>query len=281
MKKLIAFSWYGGKNIHLDWLLPIIDNVSHVTYVEPFGGSAAVLLNKRPSPVEVYNDIYSEVVNFFRVLRDNGQELKQLLELTPYSREEFSLACKEQGTTNIEKARRFFVKAQQVNRGLVTTATPGRWGYSIDTSRKGTTLNISKWFKAIRGLEEMCDRLKRTQIEDLDVLELIDRYDREMTLFYLDPPYYSKQRTGGKAYKFEMDESQHKELLTKLLSIKGKAIISGYENNLYSDMLKDWPVYKDKGRNSSSTRKEKGTGKLKREILWSNFQPRVRKRLFT
>src|SRR3972149_6019452 len=67
-RKLIAFGWYGGKFSHLDWLLPLLPKCHH--YCEPFGGSAAVLLNKEPSPIETYNDIDGEVVNFFRVLRE-------------------------------------------------------------------------------------------------------------------------------------------------------------------------------------------------------------------
>lgn len=54
MSKLIAFGWYGGKFSHLDWLLPLLPETTH--YCEPFGGSAAVLLNRKPSPVETYND---------------------------------------------------------------------------------------------------------------------------------------------------------------------------------------------------------------------------------
>lgn len=65
--KLIAFGWYGGKFSHLDWLLPLLPKCHH--YCEPFAGSAAVLLNREPSPVETYNDLDGEVVNFFRALR--------------------------------------------------------------------------------------------------------------------------------------------------------------------------------------------------------------------
>src|SRR5438552_2402620 len=66
-RRLIAFGWYGGKFSHLDWLLPLLPACHH--YCEPFGGSAAVLLNRAPSPVETYNDIDGEVSNFFRVPR--------------------------------------------------------------------------------------------------------------------------------------------------------------------------------------------------------------------
>src|SRR3972149_492337 len=85
--RLICFGWYGGKYNHLDWLLPLLPEAHH--YCEPFGGSAAVLLNRAPSPVETYNDIDGEVVNFFRVLRDKKDDLVEAIGLTPFSREEF------------------------------------------------------------------------------------------------------------------------------------------------------------------------------------------------
>ena len=64
LRKLIAFGWYGGKYSHLDWLLPLLPQVTH--YCEPFGGSAAVLINREPSPVETYNDVHGEVVKIGR-----------------------------------------------------------------------------------------------------------------------------------------------------------------------------------------------------------------------
>src|SRR6266581_6978596 len=111
-RKLIAFGWYGGKYSHLDWLLPLLPACHH--YVEPFAGSAAVLLNREPSPVETYNDIDGEVVNFFRVLRDQREVLIEAIGLTPFSREEFELAISQptQDLTDLERARRFFVRAR-------------------------------------------------------------------------------------------------------------------------------------------------------------------------
>ncbi|MDN5272058.1 DNA adenine methylase [Chloroflexus sp. MS-CIW-1] len=79
-KRMIAFGWYGGKYSHLDWLLPLLPPCHH--YCEPFGGSAAVLLNRDPSPVETYNDIDGEVTNFFRVLRDDPDRLIRAIGLT-------------------------------------------------------------------------------------------------------------------------------------------------------------------------------------------------------
>src|SRR2546425_11714469 len=89
-RKLIAFGWYGGKYSHLDWLLPLLPDCHH--YCEPFAGSAAVLLNREPSPVETYNDMDGEVVNFFRTLRDQKEDLLHAIGLTPFSREHVYLA---------------------------------------------------------------------------------------------------------------------------------------------------------------------------------------------
>src|SRR3990172_11958576 len=86
----IAFGWYGGKFSHLQWLLPLLPHTNH--YCEPFGGSAAVLLNREPSPVETYNDVDGEVVNFFRVLREQTDALLEAIGLTPFSRQEFCVA---------------------------------------------------------------------------------------------------------------------------------------------------------------------------------------------
>jgi len=83
--KMIAFGYYGGNYSHLDFLLPLLPT-TFVHYCEPFGGSAAVLINRPPAPVETYNDLDSEVMNFFCCLRDSGEELMRLIGLTPFSR---------------------------------------------------------------------------------------------------------------------------------------------------------------------------------------------------
>src|SRR6266516_1329433 len=116
-RKLIAFGWYGGKFSHLDWLLPLLPPAQH--YCEPFGGSAAVLINRKPSPVETYNDLDGEIVNFFRALRDKRDDLVAAIGLTPFSKAEFEIAIKEQteDLSDVERARRFYIRARQVRTG--------------------------------------------------------------------------------------------------------------------------------------------------------------------
>src|SRR5690606_7256659 len=161
----IAFGWYGGKFNHLAWLLPLLPNTRH--YCEPFGGSAAVLLNREPSPIETYNDIDGEVVNFFRVLREQKDELIEAIGLTPFSREEFELAISEcdEEISELERARRFFIRAWQVRTGLAQTASSGRWAHCLLTSRAGMAGAVSRWLGSVEGLSEIAQRLLRVQIE--------------------------------------------------------------------------------------------------------------------
>src|SRR5438552_16457678 len=111
MSKRIAFGWYGGKFSHLDWMLPLLLKTQH--YCEPFGGSAAVLINREPSPVETWNDLHGEVVNFFRVLREQKDALIEAIGLTPFSRAEFEAAINEptENLSGLERARRFYILA--------------------------------------------------------------------------------------------------------------------------------------------------------------------------
>jgi len=175
MGRMIAFGWYGGKYSHLNWLLPLLPKTKH--YCEPFGGSAAVLVNREPSPIETYNDLDSEVVNFFYVLREQKEELIEAIGLTPFSREELTIAVNSQNgdLTDLERARRFFVRARQTRTSLAQTATPGRWAHCRLTSRAGMAGAVSRWLGSVDGLAEIAQRLLRVQIENAPAIEVIER----------------------------------------------------------------------------------------------------------
>jgi DNA adenine methylase len=207
--RLIAFGWYGGKFSHLNWLLPLLPKCHH--YCEPFAGSAAVLVNREPSPVETYNDIDGEVVNFFKVLRTEKDKLIESIGLTPFSREEFFHAVSGYGSglADLERARRFFVRARQARTGLAQTASLGRWANCKNTSRAGMSGVVSRWLGSVEDLPEIAERLLRVQIETRPALEIIKLYDGEDTLFYCDPPYVHSTRGDNNAYGFEMDDQSH------------------------------------------------------------------------
>ncbi len=265
-KKLIAFGWYGGKFSHLDWLLSLLPECLH--YCEPFAGSGAVLINRKPSPVETYNDIDGEVVNFFRVLREQKNELIEKISLTPFSREEFALACElNPDLTPLEKARRFFVRARQVRTGLAQTATVGRWANCKNTSRAGMSGVVSRWLGGIEQLEFIADRLIRVQIENRPANDIIKIYDSKETLFYCDPPYIHETRGDTKSYSYEMSNQQHTELAEILNSVEGMVALSNYQCEL---MDKLYP--KSKWTKILSPEKTIHSTKDKRqEVLWVNF----------
>lgn len=266
-KKLIAFGWYGGKFSHLDWLLPLLPDTHH--YCEPFAGSGAVLLNKKPSPVETYNDLDGEVVNFFRVLREDKTELLEQITLTPFSREEFARACEiDSELSAMERARRFYVRARQVRTGLAQTASVGRWANCKHTSRAGMSGVISRYVGGIEKLEFIAERLLRVQIENRPAIDTIRLYDSEDTLFYCDPPYVHSTRGDSKAYGYEMDDQQHIELAQVLNEVKGKVAISNYDCAL---MERLYPS--PKWRKHIGPEKVTHTTKAKRqEVLWTNYE---------
>jgi DNA adenine methylase len=268
-KKLIAFGWYGGKFSHLDWLLPQLPDCLH--YCEPFAGSGAVLLNRQPSPVETYNDIDGEVVNFFKVLRENKDALIEQIALTPFSREEFGIACElDPDLTAIERARRFYIRARQVRTGLAQTASIGRWANCKNTSRAGMSGVVSRWLGGIEQLDFIAERLLRVQIENRPAIDIIKLYDGKETLFYCDPPYIHETRGDSKAYGFEMTDFDHKELAETLNSIEGFAAVSNYECELMEELYPSskWTKIYSPEKTIHSTKD------VRTEVLWVNYNLR-------
>jgi DNA adenine methylase len=263
--KLIAFGWYGGKFSHLDWLLPLLPQTHH--YCEPFAGSAAVLLNRDPSPVETYNDVDGEVTNFFQVLRTEKAQLIEAIGLTPFSREEFYVAVNTNGEpiSKLERARRFFVRARQTRTGLAQKASLGRWANCKNTTRGGMSGVVSRWLGSVHTLPEIAERLLRVQIENRPADQVIRLYDDRETLFYCDPPYVHSSRGDSKAYGFEMSDGEHRSLALLLRSIRGKAAVSGYRCDLMDDVYHDWRRADAPAKHCHSIKK------LRQEALWMNY----------
>jgi DNA adenine methylase len=267
-RKRIAFGWYGGKFSHLEWLLPLLPTCHH--YCEPFAGSAAVLLNRAPSPVETYNDLDGEVVNFFLSLRDDKDRLIEAIGLTPFSREEFSRACEvDPSLPPLERARRFYVRARQVRTGLAQTASLGRWANCKSTSRAGMSGVISRWLGAVESLPEIAARLLRVQIENRPAIDVIQLYDSKETFFYCDPPYVHGTRGDDKVYGHEMNDRQHRELADLLNSVSARVAVSNYACDLMDELYPS-PCW----RKAVSPEKTIHSTKGKRaEVLWMNYDP--------
>lgn len=213
----------------------------HALYVEPFGGAAGVLLHKRPSKTEVYNDLDGEIVNFWRVLRDNKNELIRRITCTPWARAEFELAYQHTDDP-IESARRVAVRAWM---GFGSAgATKGRNGFRTATRRGGNTRSEAEaWRDMPSILIGAAERLKSVVIENCEALKVMSELDGPETLTYLDPPYVHDTRSSVQNngyYRHEMTDDQHRELLEFALQMKGMVLISGYPHTTYDEMLAGW-----------------------------------------
>jgi DNA adenine methylase len=249
-----AFPWYGGKSLHLKHILPLLDISGVRHYIEPFAGSAAVLLNRPSSPIETLNDIDGEIVNFFRVLRMQEADFLKALTLTPYSRAEFE-ACLvvPKDLELLERARRFYVRTICA-RGGSPRPTLGQWmGAPMSTYRgrvrgvrRDVHARISQWFGHIESLPEIVTRLLFVEFENRDAIDVIKKYDAPDVLYYVDPPYFPRDRVAPKMYYYEAGAEYHERLSDTLRGCAGRVAISGYAgeyDRLYSGWrVVRWPV---------------------------------------
>lgn len=245
----------GGKWRIAEWIISYFPE--HKVYCEPFFGSGAVFFNKQPCYIETINDMNGDIVNLFRVCRDYPEELAKAINLTPFARDEF-ISCNTPSDNPIEQARRTMVRYHQ--------------SFGTSNSSKNSWRNVqtyggprcaTMWNCLPDTIMNCCERLKEAQIENTDALTLIERYDNENTLIYLDPPYLQNLRKKN-MYKCEMSDEQHIEMLRLIKKSKSKIILSGYDNDLYNSELFNWVTA------------EKETiaqmGLHRTEKLWMNFE---------
>ena len=255
--------YHGGKWLLADWILSHFP--SHRCYVEPFGGACSVLLQKSRSYAEIYNDLDSEVVNVFRVLRDplESVELERLIRLTPFSREDFREAYRT-ADGRIEQARRTILRSFM---GFGSAAATGfNTGFRSNSNRSGAT-PAHDWANVPDVIQAWTSRLQGVVIENKDALKLMPQHDSLETLFYVDPPYVLSTRKllnpyCGKGYRFEMTDSQHVELSAALHALKGMVVLSGYPSKLYEQLYVGWHQVR---RNAMADGASKRT-----EIVWLN-----------
>lgn len=238
-----ALRYLGGKWRIAQWVASHFPE--HRLYVEVFGGGASVLLRKRPSYVEVYNDAAGEVVNFFRVVRERVDELLEVLRLTPFAVDEYSDARHfPEGLGEVERARRFFVRSWQAQGGGVGDPRRSKgW-------RRTLVRPVAREFAAAaEGLSVVAQRLRDVQIDNLDWREVLSRYDSEETLFYLDPPYVhsSRSRYAGPSDGYgahELSDEQHIEIIDLASRLKGAVVLSGYDSDIYQSAVpSSWTRY--------------------------------------
>lgn len=248
-----ALRYYGGKWNLAPWIISHFP--PHKNYVEPCGGAASVLLQKPRSPLETYNDLDGNVVNFFRVLRDRPDELIYKLGLTPWSREEAMLPINDNGIDCVEWARRYWIKSWMIIGDLGKTHE----AFRVSNKPKSKPSDI---MRQIPYLWYWIERMQGVQIENCDAIKLITRNDSQETLYYFDPPYVQDTRSHKFEYIEEVTTDFHMAASDTLRGTQGYAIVSGYACPLYTEL------YEAHGWHRVDKEAQTNSGGKRIESLW-------------
>ncbi|MDI9562042.1 MAG: DNA adenine methylase, partial [Pseudomonadota bacterium] len=223
-------SYMGGKSLLTKKIIPLIPQ--HQCYCEVFSGAAWLLFRKEESEVEIINDINSDLVTLYRVIKHHLEEFIRYLKWILVAREEFNRFKIEnpESLTDIQKAVRFYylLKAGYASR----IENPS---FSISTLRKSN-------FNLLRVEEELSAahlRLSRVYIENMNYKGLIERFDKPHTFFYIDPPYYDCEDYYGKGI-FSKDD--FKVLAGLLASVQGKFIMSINDTSEIRELYEDFNI---------------------------------------
>jgi DNA adenine methylase len=260
-KYLNTFPYIGGKYYMLKIILKLIPE--HEIYIEPFGGSAKVLINKPPSKVEIYNDLDKRIANLFYVWVFRYSEFEKKLKRLVFSQDLFYEFYKDiqkpvKKLGNVNDAVKTFYVLQ-----LSFSSNIKNGGFPI------TLLSIKKRFRYLSSLEildKIHERLKKVAILNTDFRNLIKLYgNREDTFFYLDPPYY-----GINEYYIKFTKQDHIDLLEMVKNMKAKWLLSNYPNKLYDEYLKDfYRIEVEVSKHSANTGNNPKPKAI--EVLWANY----------
>lgn len=274
--KIIAFNYFGGK---FTWLEHLYEHFpSDFTHlVDLFAGSMCVSLNYPGRIIRTANEINGEVTNFFCQLRDHEEELVRALRLTPCSEAEYTHCWgNEDDPSNLERARRFYVRVRQSFFGLGAQRQNKGWHMAKQHVNAQGGETVSKWNNGVEKLYAVAHEIRRNfQITNNDFAVCIDRLDFPGAFFYCDPPYPAESRGGsGKDYRFDFADDEHRRLAERLRRIEGKAMVSGYDCPLMRELYGDWRMVRFPiKRNNIRSNIVNGSGTIMGECVWMNYGP--------
>lgn len=259
-KLMLPIKYYGGKSGMLKFLLPLFPK-GYKIFVDGFGGSASVLLaEERPKIIEVYNDLGDNVYSLYKCIQDGElySQMQEKLQMIPYHeriRAEFKDDLKRTDLSLLERAYKFLY----VNR----TSFNGVGGFSAAILRdRNFAKGVSAYLSAIDGLENMHKRLATVIMEHKDIFAILDRYDQPDVFFYLDPPYVHSTRISSTRYEVEMEDEEHERFIDRLLTMKAKWMVSGYDHPIYERLTANANRYEYISPLSRSK---------KVEVVWTNY----------
>lgn len=260
------FPYFGGKTRLAERIVPLLP--AHGHYVEPYAGSLAVLLAKPRAKMETVNDLDGHLMTFWRVLRDQPEDLARLMALTPHSRAEYVAAADLDGPlTDLERARRVWVLLTQ---GRAGTMRNTGWRYYADPA--GSSIGMPGYLAGyVKRVGPAAERLAGVSLEARKALEIVAKYgDHPQALLYVDPPYLGSTRSAN--YRHEMTTpAEHRELAAALAECKAAVVLSGYQSPLYDELYDGWhraelKAWTGNGIRNGATK----TDGDRVEVLWSN-----------
>lgn len=253
------FSYYGGKQNLAKRIINVLPGYG--CFVEPFAGGAAIffLMNRRKNTIEVLNDRNNLITNIYRVFQDKEKFdlVTHKLKYTLYSREEYDLSvkiCKNpENYSDIDKAWAFWVNIESSFSRILNN------GFSISNKKNpGRQILFENKKKNFRNVY---NRLMGVVVENLDAIDCIKKYDSKDTFFYIDPPYLYADQGHYSGY----GEEDYIKLINVLKNIKGKFILSGYDNSFVDP---NWDCIKFKVKTTASLKCRVD----REEILWRNYK---------
>ncbi|PAF15934.1 DNA adenine methylase [Terribacillus saccharophilus] len=224
--------WFGGKSKYAKHIINRMP--PHKIYIEPFGGAAHVIAQKGRANHEVYNDIDGLVVNFILQCIEKKELLIDTCSQLPYSRELYE-RWKSETMPDSEFARAvrfFYLNRCGISKGNADEVPRTGWRHSTTSNQNPADGYVS----ACSMIDQFSRRMRGVMIERLDFRDIIEKYDAPDALFYIDPPYVGRE----KYYAGEFSKKDHEDLARLLQNIKGKAIVSYYEDPMISELYSDW-----------------------------------------
>jgi DNA adenine methylase len=267
MKSLLGY--YGGKAGPVGAQI-VAQLPPHDIYVEPFGGMAGVLMQKRACRVEVYNDKENALHNLLTVVRDHPDALRAVLALTPYSRTEFMRCAKtyhQEDISAIEWARRVYVILAMSRNGSL-----GNTSFSFGGAKyKGSVADA--FVNGQERIPAVAERLRRVELECQDWARICEQWDGPNVLLYLDPPYEVGSRNSRGNYSQELGKGAHNLILEWCQQAKGAVVLSGYRSDLYRVELEEkagWVRRDFLTVAHTSAQRDKASRASRVESIWLN-----------
>ena len=257
--------YHGGKWRLAPWIISHFPK--HTRYVEPYCGGASLLLKKDRAYAEIINDIDGQIVNLFRVIKNEicKNILIDDLALTPYSRTEFENAKIYEDYNQIERARRFLIRSHMgFNPAALNT------GFRSNSNRT-SSIPAHNWADIPQVIEATAARLKGVIIESRPAVEVIKKHDCKDTIIFADPPYLPDVRSPSSQYVNDMDYDDHYNMIAVLHDLKGMVVLCGYASYVYEDGLERYGWLRVE-KQTFTAQKQKRT-----ECLWLN--PHCQQRL--